>query len=103
MRDVLGEQRMVDADRARTYACQREVGEHPAIVGVAQDVGLVALADTEGDQALGRPSHVVVELIPTDGVHFPVVENGPIGGAIARTLDRFVEHFVDVSEIPELH
>ena len=99
--DVLGQQRVVDPDRARTDAGERDIGQDPAVVGVAEDVGLVVLADAEGDEALADPSDVGVEIVPADGVHLAVVEDRPIGGLIAETIDRLFEHVVDVSEIPE--
>jgi hypothetical protein len=68
--DVLGEQGVINADGTGSDAHVRQIGEHPAIIRVAQDVDLVVLFDTQGNQAFAGFANLVVELGPGDAVHF---------------------------------
>ncbi len=100
---VLGKERLVDAHRARADGHDREVGEDPAIAGVAEDVHLVPGLDPEGDEGLTHPHHLRVELGPRDRAQRAVVADPPIGRPVRVGVHREPQRLVHVLEVPDLH
>ncbi len=94
---------MIDPDRDRTDGGEGDIGQHPAIARVADDVGFVVLADAEGDQALADLTHLFGELGPAHRFHGSIAGNRAIGVLIGEPIDRVREHLVDIFEVSEFH
>lgn len=98
-----GQQGVVDADGHRADGGQGDVGQHPAVARVAEDVGLVVGADAEGDEALGHLPHVGGEAAPRDRLRGVVGSDRPVGVPVREALHRVHQHLVNATEVGELH